>query len=126
MQKYKQEDENYWDYSTKDSVLKSFLHLSPFPQIVLDYRQINHLLSNLIDNFNFWKWKMEDKWKIFCIWSQTNTSTGRFSSSRPNLQSLPKNPFFIVFFLIFFFCFFYLYFIFKINLIYLYFILFYS
>lgn len=32
-----------------------------------------------------------DVWTMHCRWNQCNTGTGRLSSSRPNLQSLPKS-----------------------------------
>lgn len=62
---------------------------NPIAQAVLDYREIQKLLSTYID-------KLPDcvnpkDGRIHCSFNQYGADTGRFSSSDPNLQNIPSH-----------------------------------
>ena len=85
-------EESFWESSTKDSVIKKLAPLHKFPRLLLEYRKIKYLQSNWIDNLlksSFQQDKLDFS-VIYPLWNHVNTSTGRISSSNPNLQSLPN------------------------------------
>ena len=74
-------------YSTSASVLESLSNQHDLPALVLKYRQLSKLKSTYIDALP----KMVNKrtTKVHTSFNQTVTSTGRLSSSAPNLQNIP-------------------------------------
>lgn len=70
--------------STAKTTIQFIKH--PFPQTLLNYRErqkvVSSFGSNLIEH-------VEDDGRIHSQFNQMGASTGRFSSSRPNLQNIP-------------------------------------
>jgi len=58
----------------------------PIIEKILKYRQLSKLCSTYLNAF---KELLDDEDKIHTIFNQTLTSTGRLSSSEPNLQNIP-------------------------------------
>ncbi|MDR2035235.1 MAG: DNA polymerase I [Coriobacteriales bacterium] len=73
-------------YSTDASVLSELTHLSPLPGIILEYRELTKLRSTYLDALP--KLVANDGF-IHTSFNQTVTTTGRLSSSDPNLQNIP-------------------------------------
>ncbi len=73
-------------YSTDSSVLEKLALLHPIAKLILEYREMNKLLTgfiepilNLTKNTDF----------IHTTLDQSHTSTGRFASKNPNMQNIP-------------------------------------
>jgi DNA polymerase-1 len=63
------------------------------PALVLQYRHVHKLVSTFVEPFieaSRVQSVLGRQQRISCNWNQTNTGTGRLSSSGPNLQTLPK------------------------------------
>ncbi|MCK9575107.1 MAG: DNA polymerase I [Clostridia bacterium] len=75
------------DRSTGVDVLDKLYDKHPVIPLILRYRKIAKLLSTYIDGF---KTLIDPKTNIIhTIFNQTLTTTGRLSSSEPNLQNIP-------------------------------------
>ena len=74
-------------YSTSADVLESFIDAHPIVPLILKYRQIQKLQSTYIEGLK----PLVDKTTglVHTKFNQTATSTGRLSSSEPNLQNIP-------------------------------------
>lgn len=74
-------------YSTDEEVLISLSGAHPAVGKILEYREASKLKSSFIDNLV----EMADPstGRLHTSFDQTGTSTGRLSSSRPNLQNIP-------------------------------------
>lgn len=72
--------------STTEAILKAVSSQHPLPEIVLRYRQIQKFLSNWVSSLN----RFKVMGTLHSNWSQTAAATGRVTSSRPNLQNLPR------------------------------------
>ena len=73
-------------YSTNEKVLETLLDKHPIIEKLLEFREYQKLLSTYIEPFI----KLtKDENRIFTSFSQTGTTTGRLSSSNPNLQNIP-------------------------------------
>jgi DNA polymerase-1 len=73
-------------YSTKEEVLQKLIEVHPIAEKILDYRELQKLLSTYIDNIP----KLLDKDdRLRANFQQTGTVTGRMSSKDPNLQNIP-------------------------------------
>ena len=74
-------------YSTSADVLESFIDAHPIVPSILKYRQIQKLQSTYIEGLK----PLVDKTTglVHTKFNQTATSTGRLSSSEPNLQNIP-------------------------------------
>jgi DNA polymerase-1 len=74
-------------YSTDASVLEQLLPLHPVPGRVLEWRQLTKLKSTyadaLADQID------RDDARVHTTYALTATTTGRFSSTDPNLQNIP-------------------------------------
>lgn len=73
-------------YSTENEILEKIKDLHPIVNVVQNIRKISKLLGTYIDGFRPLI-KKDDL--IHTKFNQTLTSTGRLSSSEPNLQNLP-------------------------------------
>ncbi|MEZ4704797.1 MAG: DNA polymerase I [Bdellovibrionota bacterium] len=77
-------------YSTDQETLEEYLP-NPLVEALLDYRNQSKLLSTYIDALP--KMIHSDTQNIHTSFNQTVASTGRLSSSDPNLQNIPiRNP----------------------------------
>ncbi|MCL2140394.1 MAG: DNA polymerase I [Dehalococcoidia bacterium] len=74
-------------WTTESSVLESLKNEYPIADLILQYRQLNKLRSTYIDALP----GLVDSGsgRIHTSFNQTRTSTGRLSSSEPNLQNIP-------------------------------------
>jgi len=74
-------------HSTDMDVLESLAPLHPLPRIVLDYRHLAKLVSTYIDALP--RLVDPDTSRVHTSFNQTVASTGRLSSTEPNLQNIP-------------------------------------
>ena len=72
--------------STAHEVLIKYTDKHPIINVILEYRNLNKLLTTYLDTFN--DYILSDG-KIHTIYKQTGTRTGRLSSADPNLQNIP-------------------------------------
>jgi DNA polymerase I - 3''-5'' exonuclease and polymerase domains len=74
------------NFSTQESELLKIRDVHPIIEKLLQYRELEKLLSTYIDKLPD---LLGEDGKIHAIFDQTGTSTGRFSSMKPNLQNIP-------------------------------------
>jgi len=74
-------------YSTDSSVLSELASMAPIVQDVLRYREITKLQTTYLEPMG--ELIKTETGRIHCQFNQTATSTGRLSSSNPNLQNIP-------------------------------------
>jgi DNA polymerase-1 len=74
-------------YSTGASVLEELLGVHPVVELILDYRQLSKIKSTYIDALPGLVNKKTGR--LHTSFNQTRTTTGRLSSSEPNLQNIP-------------------------------------
>jgi len=74
-------------YSTAEETLQKYVHVHPIVNKILDYRELVKLKSTYIDAFP--SMVHPKTGRIHTNFNQTITSTGRLSSSQPNLQNIP-------------------------------------
>ncbi len=74
-------------YSTDVSVLSELAVCYPIAALILEYRQLSKLLSTYIETLPTLIHPRTGR--IHTTYNQTATSTGRLSSSNPNLQNIP-------------------------------------
>ncbi len=72
--------------STRESELEKMRELHPIIGHILSYRELQKLLSTYIDNIPH---MVDDGARLHAHFEQTGTTTGRMSSSNPNLQNIP-------------------------------------
>lgn len=73
-------------YSTNAEVLEQLLDKHPIIEKITYYRQLTKLYSTYIEGL---KAVIEEDGKIHSNFNQTVTTTGRLSSTEPNLQNIP-------------------------------------
>lgn len=73
-------------YSTSAEVLESLAPMYPIVQDILEYRTVSKLKSTYCDGLLK---VIADDGRIHSTLNQTDTRTGRLSSSEPNLQNIP-------------------------------------
>lgn len=74
-------------YSTSEDVLEKIRSKHPIVSKILDYRGLKKLLSTYIDALP--QLLNQRTGKVHTSFNQTVTSTGRLSSTNPNLQNIP-------------------------------------
>jgi DNA polymerase-1 len=74
-------------FSTSEETLEKLRHKHPIVGKLLDYRGVKKLLGTYIDNLP--TLINSETGKIHTSFNQTVTSTGRLSSTNPNLQNIP-------------------------------------
>lgn len=75
------------NYSTNEETLTSIIDLHPIIPLILEYRGLKKLLSTYIEPLP--ALISEKSGKIHTTFQQALTSTGRLSSTKPNLQNIP-------------------------------------
>lgn len=70
---------------TGEGILKMLDH--PLPQKILEYRKAQKLLSTYAQKMP----EIADEGIVHCVFNQYGADTGRFSSSNPNLQNIPRD-----------------------------------
>lgn len=73
-------------YSTNAEVLEELMDKHPIIEKILYYRQLTKLFSTYVEGL---KAVIDCDGKIHCSLNQTVTTTGRLSSTEPNLQNIP-------------------------------------
>jgi len=73
--------------STRESELEKLREAHPIIEVVLRYREYQKLLSTYIDAIPE---VLDEKDRLHTTLHQTGTTTGRMSSSDPNLQNIPN------------------------------------
>ncbi|MDT8715261.1 DNA polymerase I [Clostridium sp. 19966] len=73
-------------YSTNAEVLEELSDKHPIIEKIIYYRQLTKLYSTYIEGL---KAVMDEKSRIHSNFNQTVTTTGRLSSTEPNLQNIP-------------------------------------
>lgn len=74
-------------YSTDVNVLSQLAVSYPIAKYLVEYRQMTKLLSTYVDSLP--EWINPYTGRIHSTFNQTITSTGRLSSTDPNLQNIP-------------------------------------
>ncbi len=72
--------------TTKESELDKLRDAHPIIPLILEYREIQKLLSTYIDSIPL---LVGDDGRIHSHFNQLGASTGRFSSGEPNMQNIP-------------------------------------
>jgi len=75
-------------YSTNEKVLKNLKDQDPLVGMILDYREIDKLLSTYIKTLANY---LDDDGKVHAKFDQLGAVSGRFSSKDPNMQNIPIN-----------------------------------
>ena len=73
-------------YSTNAEVLEALRHAHPVVGMILDYRTLAKLKSTYCDGLEK---EIAEDGRIHTSFQQTETRTGRISSTEPNLQNIP-------------------------------------
>ncbi len=73
-------------YSTNAEVLESLRNAHPVVGMILDYRTLSKLKSTYCDGLEK---EIAEDGRIHTSFNQTETRTGRISSTEPNLQNIP-------------------------------------
>lgn len=72
--------------STRESELEKLKDVHPIIAAILEYREVQKLLSTYIDNI---PQMVDSDRRLHTTLHQDGTTTGRFSSSGPNMQNIP-------------------------------------
>lgn len=75
------------NWPTDERTLQELSDRSPVVELILDYRGLRKLLSTYIEPFAGFVSPVDGR--VHTTFNQTLTSTGRLSSSNPNLQNIP-------------------------------------
>ena len=73
-------------YSTNVDVLESLRSKHPVIGMILEYRKLSKLNSTYVEGLTK---EIESDGRIHSVFNQTETRTGRISSTEPNLQNIP-------------------------------------
>ncbi len=73
-------------YSTNADVLESLRDIHPIVSMILEYRTLTKLSSTYVDGLLK---LVRDDGRVHSVFKQTETRTGRISSTEPNMQNIP-------------------------------------
>ena len=73
-------------YSTNAEVLEELADKHPIVRLVLEYRTLTKLSSTYVDGLLK---EVEPDGRVHSVFKQTETRTGRISSTEPNMQNIP-------------------------------------
>lgn len=73
-------------YSTNAEVLEEIAPLSPIIPLILEYRTLTKLSSTYVDGLTK---EIRSDGRVHSVFKQTETRTGRISSTEPNIQNIP-------------------------------------
>lgn len=73
-------------YSTNVEVLEQLYDIHPIIKEILEYRKLNKIVTTYVDGF---RELIDEESKIHTTFNQALTTTGRISSTDPNLQNIP-------------------------------------
>ncbi len=73
-------------FSVDSDVLESLAHKYPIAESIKNFRHYKKLLSTYVEGLIN---EMDDEEKVHTSYNQTVTTTGRLSSTNPNLQNIP-------------------------------------
>lgn len=73
-------------YSTNAEVLESLVDVHPIVSMILEYRTLTKLNSTYVDGLLK---LIHDDGRVHSVFKQTETRTGRISSTEPNMQNIP-------------------------------------
>ena len=73
-------------YSTNAEVLESIANKHPIVPLILEYRTLSKLSSTYVDSLLK---QIHADGRVHSIFKQTETRTGRISSTEPNMQNIP-------------------------------------
>lgn len=73
-------------YSTNAEVLEEIAGLSPIVPLILEYRTLTKLSSTYVDGLVK---EIRSDGRVHSVFKQTETRTGRISSTEPNIQNIP-------------------------------------
>lgn len=73
-------------YSTNAEVLESLVDIHPIVSMILEYRTLTKLNSTYVDGLLK---LIHDDGRVHSVFKQTETRTGRISSTEPNMQNIP-------------------------------------
>lgn len=73
-------------FSTKESELEKLKDKHPIISLILDYRELQKLLSTYIDSIPK---ELDKESRLHSSFIQAGTTTGRMASQNPNLQNIP-------------------------------------
>lgn len=76
-----------YTYPTDEETLLAYADTNPVIYDILDFRGVKKLLNTYIEPFGGWIAPQDGR--IHTTFNQALTSTGRLSSSKPNLQNIP-------------------------------------
>jgi len=82
--------------SVDKEVLEKYAVINGAAKLLLEYRKYNKILTTFIPALTPTNWEIcektgKRKGKIFAAFNQAGTVSGRFSSSRPNMQNIPRD-----------------------------------
>lgn len=77
---------NKTGYSLSADVLQKMHKMHPIIDLILKYRHINKLLTTYIEGLRA---QIDPDGRVHTIFKQANTTTGRLSSTEPNMQNIP-------------------------------------
>jgi DNA polymerase-1 len=73
-------------YSTNADVLESLADKHPIIPLIIEYRTLSKLSSTYVDGLLK---QVHDDGRVHSVFKQTETRTGRISSTEPNMQNIP-------------------------------------
>lgn len=73
-------------YSTNAEVLESLIDVHPIISMILEYRTLTKLNSTYVEGLLK---LIHDDGRVHSVFKQTETRTGRISSTEPNMQNIP-------------------------------------